>query len=88
MLLWCGLLLPGASAANWAQVFGDNDQNVVLTARMPWSARYGHALVAMTGQYGYIESAEDNGFTYRSSDRLFMLGGDDFDEVSSWSSRQ
>lgn len=74
------LTVPPVRAANWAQPFGDNDQNVALTAAIPFTARYGHAMVPFSGRYSYIETAEAAGVTSRSVDTIFLLGGDDHDQ--------
>ena len=48
----------GTDAANWAQPFGDNAQNVALTASMPFSGRYGHAMVSLTNRFGCVVVVE------------------------------
>jgi hypothetical protein len=35
----------------------------------------------LPGRFRYIETAENAGLTYRSADRLFLIGGDDFDQA-------
>ena len=75
-------------AANWAQTNGIKQQQTALVGFTSFSARYGHACVALDSGpvsqngYNYIEEAELVGFTERSVDRLFCIGGDDFDEVT------
>ena len=66
--------------ANWAQTNGVKGQPTSLTARSPFSTRYGHACVTVDWTFDYVEEAEGFGFTELSVDRLICIGGDDFDE--------
>jgi len=76
------LAAPFTAATNWAQPFGEKQQNVALTSNARFTGRYGHAIVVVPGRFEYIEAATSAGLTGSSSTLLLAMGGDDFDQVN------
>lgn len=66
-------------ADNWVQVSGPKNQNILRPARSDFTPRWGHAVVILTGECRSIADSACNG-QRELVDKLFVIGGDDFDE--------
>ncbi len=65
------VLLPWF-AENWAQLAGEKEQNVAISANSPWRARWGHAVTVIENRQN--PNAEPLPVNQRT--RLFVLGGE------------
>eukprot|EP00941_MAST-03F_sp_MAST-3F-sp1_P004192 g4192.t1 len=77
---WLFLLtILTCSADNWVQLSGPKLQNILRPARTVFTPRWGHAVVVLTGECRSIKDPNCNG-QRELVDRLFVIGGDDYDE--------
>lgn len=69
-------------SANWAQPSGKKKTDNIVPPSY-FTKRFGHALVVIdSGKYNFVQETHgDSTASRRSVDRLFLLGGDDFDVV-------
>lgn len=61
-------------AENWAQLAGDKQQNVAVSANSPWRARWGHAVTVIENRQN--PNAEPLPVNQRT--RLYVLGGETY----------
>merc|ERR1719498_1139734 len=71
-------------AANWAQASGRKSQENLIPPSY-FTPRSGHTVVAISmgpEGYRYVGDTEETTATRRSVDKMFLLGGDDYNVIT------